>query len=464
MKQYKKYIASVIACVICFGMGLSIPFALQKKSDKMEKLETVYSILKDKWYYADKIENVDSLLMEQAIMGMSDLEIDPHTNYFNLEEAQSFSSSLEGSTVGIGFSYYNDANNDFVIKGIFIDSPAEHANLEKGDVIVQVDQMVCSKEESSKVVEYIKSHDGQALTVTYQRDGKEYTTSITPTAYDSTVICEVYDDYGVIVLNSFSETSAQQFDMAMHRLKEKGIKKLILDLRGDTGGYLKSVLDISSCLLEKDSVVFIEKEKDGQINQVSSNKYEQVKMDQIVILQDDHTASAAEVLIGALKDHLGKKVTTVGVQSYGKGTEQVSIPFTDGTSIKYTVAEWTTPKGTCINNEGFMPDVEVNLDEVATVVYSKFKEEDVIECDSVSMNAKALQLYLQFLGYPVNRMDEYFSEASSQSLKQYQSDHDLPVTGSCDYKTWKSITSNVLLQINESHLDAQLDKAIELIR
>ena len=186
-------------------------------------------------------------------------------------------------------------------------------------------------------------------------------------------------------------------------------------------------------------------------------------MDSIVILQNENTASAAEVLIGALKDNLKDKITTVGTTTYGKGTEQVSIPFEDGTSLKYTIAQWKTPNGTSINNKGFKPDIEVNRDEVISTTYKQMEEGEIIQKDRVHTNAKALQIYLDYLGYNVDRKDTYFSIESSNSLKQYQMDHNLEATGDCDEKTFQLIASEVLLKINETHLDVQYDKAISLI-
>ena len=177
------------------------------------------------------------------------------------------------------------------------------------------------------------------------REGKEYTTNLIPGVFDTTVICNIYDGYGEIILFSFSENSGKDFSKAMTRLQESGIKKLVLDLRNNGGGYLNAALEISSSLIPEKSVVFKE--------QMTKNEFNQVKMDKIVVLQNENTASASEVLIGALKDNLGKKVTTVGTTSYGKGTEQVTVPFSDGTSFKYTVAQWYTPNGTSINKKGF---------------------------------------------------------------------------------------------------------------
>ena len=167
-------------------------------------------------------------------------------------------------------------------------------------------------------------------------------------------------------------------------------------------------------------------------------------------------------MIGALKDNLGNKVTTIGQTSYGKGTEQVTVPFSDGTSFKYTVARWFTPKGTSINKKGFNPDIKVDLPAVKTTHYYKFKKKDVIEKDTVNDNAEALQIYLRYLGYDVDRTDTYFSNTSAQALAKFQEENGLEATGNCDKKTWDALMEKVLLKMNETPSDdTQRQRAIE---
>ncbi len=237
----------------------------------------------------------------------------------------------------------------------------------------------------------------------------------------------------------------------------------MLDLRNNGGGYLNAALEISSSLIPEKSVVFKEKDKSGKFTkQMTKNEFNQVKMDKIVVLQNENTASASEVLIGALKDNLGKKVTTVGTTSYGKGTEQVTVPFSDGTSFKYTVAQWYTPNGTSINKKGFKPDVEVELPEAKTTSYYKFNKKDVIKKDSVDTNAKPLQIYLKYLGYSVDRTDSYFSNTSSEGLANFQQENGLDATGDCNKKTWDLLVEKVLLKMNETPSDdTQRQSAIE---
>lgn len=472
-KEYTLTVVIVVLCLIFFGLGVSIPLIFDRSSKQdntteKDKFDAIYSLLTNEWYFSDDVDNLDQKLLEKAIEGMTDLEEDPHTQYFDLESAKEFSDTLEGSNVGLGFSYFLNEDDQFVIREVFLDSPAEQAGLQKGDIITEVDGLSCSQSDAQKIIKRIQSKEGKSIEITYSRNGQENTTKITPTEYDQTVICTLHEDegYGEIVLTSFSEHSGEDFSKAMARLQKAGIKKVVLDLRGNTGGYLSAAVDIASSLLPEGSVIFQEEQKDGsKTSQTTNDNYGYVPMDKIVILQNDTTASASEALIGALRDNLKDKVVTIGTTSYGKGTEQTTVPFSDGTSIKYTIAKWLTPNGDSIHEKGFTPDIEVQPSSVSKISYSSSLEDETITKDTVHANASALQQFLQYLGYNVDRTDEYFSPASSEALKQFQSDNGLSQTGDCDPDTWKLLKKKALLKYNEETLysDVQRDQAIQEI-
>ncbi len=469
MDKRAQKILIVCLCFVCFFAGVSVPLVLKKsdtKSEEQEKFETIYSTLTNKWYYSNKIKNLDTKLMEQAISGMTTLDKDAHTNYFSLEQAQAFSTSLQGSSVGLGISFYVNEDKNYVVSSVYINSTADKKGLKAGDILLSVDDLVCKENDSDTVVKYIKSNESKNIKVKYLRDGKEYTVSLTPGTFDSTVICNVYDDYGEIILSSFSENSGKDFAKAMARLQDAGVTKLVLDLRNNKGGYLNAALEVASSLLPENSVVFHEKDKDGNWNeQKTKDSFTQIQMDQIVILQNGITASASEVLIGALKDNLNDVVTCIGTKTYGKGTEQVSIPFSDGTSLKYTTNRWYTPNKKSINKKGFKPDIKVKDSAIRSVTYVEMKKKSVIKKDAVSENAEALQTFLQYLGYDVDRTDTYFSLTSSNALTQFQIDNGLEASGDCDKECWDLLVDKVSLKLNESSEDdVQRLRAIEEVQ
>ena len=466
----KKTAAIAALCFLFFIGGLWVPMAARSAGgsgdDSLRKFESIYDLLRHDWYYADGSEDIDSRLIEQAINGMTSLEEDPHTNYFSLEQAQAFSQSLSGSNVGIGIAFRQADDGAMNVMDVFINSTADKAGIQPGDRIIRVQDKSTADTSSDDLVTYIKSFEGKPLELEIERDGETLTKTVTPGHYDVTVSAKMKGKDGLVTLSSFSEQSGDDFAQALGRLKSQGAENLIIDLRNNTGGYLSAARQIASSLLPDNTPIFIEKMSDGtQKTTNTSDNYAQVDFNHIYILQNANTASASEVLIGALKDNMPDKITLVGTTTYGKGTEQISKPFADGTSIKYTVAEWLTPNGTSINKVGFAPDVEVTASEVQSVGYTPMTEDmPPIEPDTVSPNAAAVQIYLRALGYPATRSDTYFSPEASEALKQFQSDQGLEPTGVVDATTFDRLISEISAYLTQGgdESDPVLNKALEL--
>lgn len=459
----------VLAGVLC-GAGAGILYSRNSASGSadMEKFQTVYNLMKDSWFYSGTLEDPETDLIESAISGMTTQPEDIHTSYFSLDEAQAFSQSLSGSNVGIGISFFVNGDGNLQVKDVFVNSSAADAGLQAGDIITKLNDKPAAGMSTDDLIAYIQSQEGKSIETIYLRDGQEQTASLVPGNYDSTVTLDLQDDYGLVKLTSFSENSGTAFAKALGKLKEQGVRNLILDLRDNSGGYLNAALEVSGSLVPAGSDVFVEVDKNGneKVYQASSS-FTQVPFDHIYVLQNGNSASASEVLIGALKDNLpADQITTIGTTTYGKGTEQTSMPFTDGTSLKMTVAEWKTPNRTSINKVGFEPDIEVEESAAQTTPYREMEEDEVIEPDTVGVNAQAAQIFLQYLGYPADRTDTYFSPASSEALKQFQEDSGLEATGKIDKKTFEALRDALIIRIGElgREDDQAFNKALEEIK
>ncbi len=444
----------VLIGVLCFGVGSALTWGVYSlvfshtSNGQLTKFETAYDLLRNNWYYGKEEEDLDSRLIEQAISGMASFEEDHHTTYFDTQKSEAFSQSLAGSTVGMGALITTSENGHLIIKDVYINSAADQAGLKAGDEIVTISGEDTSTASLSDWVDRIRQAEGKDLEIKILRDGQEQTLTLIPSSFDSTVTLQVIDGVGLIGLSSFSQDSGKDFVEAINRLKEQGVQNLILDLRDNTGGYLVAADQIASILLPSDSVIFRENLKDGTQQEVhTSLDSNPVVFDHIYILQNDKSASASEVLIGALKENKPENVTTIGTTTFGKGTEQITLPFEDGTALKYTIAEWTTPNGTSVNGVGLKPDIEVKADEVYSVSYIMPDENDleawIIRPDSVHPNAYAVQVYLRALGYSADRSDTYFSTASSEAFKQFQQDQGLEPTGIVDKDSFLALTNQV---------------------
>ena len=465
----KKIVPAVLAGVLLFTGGMLagrqvLPPASADGSDKISKIQ---NLLENNWYFGKDKENLDTELVDKALHGMVNFEEDPHTSYLDQETAKAFTTSLSGSNVGVGFQFFKNRDGQVTVSQVFLDSPAEKGGLKTGDVITKIDGFDTAAKENDEIVSYIKSKDSKEVTLEVSRNGQTETLKVVPGSYDLTVSASTDGNTGLIALNRFAENSGKHFNQAVKKIKDSGAKNLILDLRDNTGGYVKAAQEVASSLLPADSVVFVEKMADGSVNEFkTSRQFSQTEFDNIIILQNQNTASASEILIGALKDLLPEgTVTTVGTNTYGKGTEQTAVPFEDGTSLKYTIAEWVTPNGTSINQVGFAPDVEVPDPDVITASYMVFDEGTVIEPDTVHANAAPVQIFLDYLGYPVERKDTYFAPSSSEALKTFQSEHGLEATGSVDKATFDALVSEVGFKLNEDRIsmDTQYQKAKSLL-
>lgn len=464
----RRKILTIACCIVCFLLGFLASNIIPSTStatntDDMDKFEDIYNVMTKKWYFGNQMEDLNSTLFMKAIDGMVNGGGDAHTVYMDATQAASFTSSLEGNFVGIGVQYYALNETTFIVDKVFKNSPAEASGIIKGDQIYSINGEASAGLTIDEIATKIKGDAGTSVDLEILREGKLIPLKVVRGEVKSSVYGEIKDKTGVLEINSFAETSGEEVGTYLKDFQNKGVDHLIIDLRDNGGGYLKAAQEISSYLLPKDTVIFKELSKDGKYTEYRTlENYEFYSFDKIVFLVNNSTASASEVLTISLKEHLGALV--VGENTYGKGTVQTTLPFKDGSSIKYTMAEWTSPNETRINGIGIQPDYQVSLDPAITTGAPKLEEDDVISEDSVSAAAKSVQTYLKFLGYAVDRTDLYFSLASANALRAYQKDNQMEVTGQINADIIASLLSSVSLQWHneQSTLDVQMKKALEV--
>lgn len=304
------------------------------------------------------VKEVDrSKLIEAAIAGMYSYLEDDYSIYMNKDTTSSLQEQLEGKYTGIGVEITLTDKDEIVINQVFSDSPAMKAGLKKGDVLIKLDDVYLKDKEFNYMSNTIKNGNKDKYTLTYMRDGKEYSTTLTRSSVTiDSVKSEVYDNVGYIQIETFSATTS---DLVKKHLDsfDSSVKSLVIDLRDNTGGYLSSAFDTSSIFLDKGSIVYQIKDRKSKISKYKSEEKMYRKFDNIAIIVNNATASASEVLTLALKDNLGAKV--VGVKSFGKGTVQETEKLSSGAMVKYTSGYWLGPKGESINEKGIEPDYEV---------------------------------------------------------------------------------------------------------
>lgn len=471
-RRRRKNLAIIASCLFFFAAGFFVSRATagsvrsSESNLQKEKFDAVYALMNEKWYFGKDIDDLSTVLMENAIAALANNDVDIHTSYMSLEDAASFSSSLEGTFVGVGLSFYENQEGNYIVIDVYENSPAQKAGVERGDRLISVAGKDCTTLDQDTIKKTLSKQEGTAIDLVVERNGKEITMKVTPSVVDNSVIAYVEDGYGYVHLSSFAENSAADMESALQRIWDGGEKKIILDLRDNGGGYLSAAMDIAKYFLPKGTVVFQSEDRNGTRSEYRlEDDYEPFAFEQIVILMNGNTASASEALISALDDNLGNRVVMVGKKTYGKGTMQTSVPFSDGTSLKYTSAQWFSSKGTTINGVGIQPDVEVALDQARTTTMLLYKKDIQVKEDRVADIVKPVQIYLRFLGYDVDRVDEYFSAKSAQALRQFEKEHGLTVDGVIDNETAQALAdaATIYWYENQEQLDTQLNKAEAII-
>jgi carboxyl-terminal processing protease len=299
-----------------------------------------------------------------AIKGMVDSEEDPYTTFFTPQEAKSFETEIKGSFEGIGMEVGKKDNVITVIAPL-PGSPAEKAGIRTGDKIIKINDKTTLDMSVDEAVKIIRGPKGTAVTIQVYREGtdKPIDFKIIRDTIQLPTLDKFYDTKtGIYTIKvySFSEQVDSLFKTAIQEFASSNSNKLIIDIRGNPGGYLGSAVDMSSYFIPSGKVVvsqdYGEKKK---IEQLRSLGYDLLKNKnaKIVVLVDGGSASASEIVAGALQDY--KVATIMGEKTFGKGSVQEYIKITAKTGLKVTIARWLTPSGNSISVSGLMPDIEV---------------------------------------------------------------------------------------------------------
>lgn len=362
-------IVALIAAVAAseFTMYYYGGISLDKDSasqDSTLNIEAIADTLKnfreviDQYYIGDIDEQK---LMDETIKGYVQGLDDPYSEYMTAEEWSEFKTNAMGNYVGIGIYMSVDKNDNIVVAAPIKGTPAEEAGIQTGDVIVYVNDENMLGVDSETVSSKIKGEEGTKVKITVLR-GDEYIDfeverKSIKVYHVETEMLE--NKIGYISLLTFDEGCADEFENAYNDLKAKGAKNLIIDLRNNTGGLVEECLRIADMILPKGSIELI------TVDSKDKKVYSEAKKDpilgneKIVVLINEYSASASEILVGALMDN-GKAVS-VGNKTFGKGVIQTVLELNDGSVLKLTISEYFTPNESKINKVGITPTHEVEL-------------------------------------------------------------------------------------------------------
>ena len=378
-------IIMIIAILFGFLIGNVVSFTKKETinssvpSELKEFVDTYNDIVNN---YYDKVNKEE--LIDAGIKGMINYLDDPYATYFDGTSSTNFNQTLEGNYEGVGIEVTLD-NNKVKITKVFADTPAKKAGIKVGDYITKVNGESVEGKSLSDVVSLIKNAKNKEVEITITRDSQEKTMKVTRTTVDMPYTSsKVYEEngkkIGYLKIEMFSNNITKQVKKELESLKKKNIDKLVIDVRDNPGGYLTQVTEILSLFMTKKDVIYQLQTKNNK-EKVYSTSSKATYSYPVVVLINENSASASEILASAFKETYNAEI--VGVNSYGKGTVQKTGDLNNGDTIKYTVQKWLTPKGNWINEKGVTPTKEVKLE---------LKENEILTEDNDNQLKAAIEL------------------------------------------------------------------------
>ena len=387
-KSFRKGILTGVLCtVLVFGAligGAAIYLTRSLNVGGLEgfhlaKLKYITALI-NAYYY----EDVDGEALGEGIYkGLMEGLNDPYSVYYTKEEYENLMIDTTGNYAGIGAVLSkNIETGQVTIINIYDGAPAGKAGLKAGDVIVSADGHRAESEELDTFVRRVRGEEGTKVLIEYERDGEKNVAEVTRAQVSvPSVKYEMLEgNVGYIYIAEFSGNTKEQFDEALKDLKAQGMEAVIFDLRYNGGGLVDSVTEILDEILPEGITVYME-DKNGERTDYTSDAEHYLDLP-IVVLTSENTASAAEIFAGAIRDF--DYGILIGEKTYGKGIVQTTIPLTDGSAIKVTMASYYTPKGECIHKKGIKPDIELEYEFLGG-------EEDAYETSKDNQIQKALE-------------------------------------------------------------------------
>lgn len=328
-------------------------------SNDLSKFVDTYYAIKDNYYGEFDNEKI----VDSAIKGMINAVGDEYTSYSDTDDADNFKQTVSGIYEGIGCTVGVNLDNKIVIVDMFKDSPAEKAGLKVGDIIIKIDGEDFVGKSSSDMSNYVKNSKNPKVVLTIIRDEEIMELDVERKRIEIPYVngeVIVKDDVkiGYIDVSLFSSTVYDQFKKELEELEKENISGLVIDVRGNSGGYLSGVTDILNLFLKKGDVIY--QLESGNKKQIKKDTTKEKRSYPIAVLVNAGSASASEILASVIKESYNGFV--VGTKTYGKGTVQQTTTLPDGSMVKYTVQKWLTPNGNWVNETGVEPTDIVELD------------------------------------------------------------------------------------------------------
>ena len=342
----------------------SILNVLTSDSNLTKSLKGIETIVKSKYLNESDIDETSAI--DGAIEGYINSLGDEYAEYIPADKMKEYTEGIMGNFVGIGIYMVKNTEKDLVqVLSPIRESPAEKAGIKAGDLITKVNGVSYTADQMSEMANTIKGEEGSKVTIEVLRGEQILTFEVTREKVNTNPVYseKLENDIGYLEITSFDEGVAEDFKAKYLSLKEQGIKGLVIDLRDNGGGLVAEALKIVDYIVPKDQTALITVDKDGK-EEISKTKEDAIITEPIVLLVNSSSASASEIMAGALKDL--KCATKVGTKTYGKRVIKQILTLSNGAGLKITVEEYYTPNKTKINKVGITPDYEILLETSIT--------------------------------------------------------------------------------------------------
>lgn len=488
MNPYKaRKLAKVIAVVLAlamiitsFSMIFAVPSLLGRVNPVVYAAERAAGIdlqmtqLKQYIQYIQqnyKDDITTQELINGAFKGVADALGDPYSVFYETtEESNQFLQSVEGEFSGIGVELEDYEGKCRVVSPI-PGTPADKAGIKSGDVVVAVDKVDVTGKTVNDAISLMRGNPGTQVMVTVERAGQTYDFTMVREKIKSTSVYPkmLADKIGYIQITNFDSDSDEEFAEALEGLMKQDAKALIIDLRNNPGGIVGTALGIANQLIDEGPLVHFAQQ--GKVLETITSDGKATFDKPIILLINEGSASASEILAGALKD--SGKAVLVGTTSFGKGVSQQVMKFSNGTSLKLSMYYFTTPNGDRIDHIGVIPQhtvkmgKDVDRDELVKLFndLAPMIEEKKAVAGDVGLNVYGAQQRLELLGYGVTASG-VMDEKTTEAVKRFQKEQELHPYGVLDLTTMKLLNLAVVNYLSgvDAKSDLQLEKAIELLK
>ncbi len=455
MKRKIGFFMAVLMFLLSFNSVWALGIDKDKFTEDVEFMKNVMYFVLDNYQYEVSQDDIMNSLYDGFFNALDD-----YSTYYTPKEYQALLEDTAGEFTGIGVQIM-DINRQVVVVTPLPDSPAIEAGIRAGDIIKTVDGYDITGATSSQASLLIRGEEGTKVQIGILR-GKESLTFdlIRRTVVTSNVEGKLLDDnIGYLKVTSFSDNTAELVEKELSNFDKNNVKKIVIDMRNNGGGTLKSSVELLNLFVTKGPLVYVEYasgKEDIYESTLEEQKYE------IALLINEGSASATEIFAGAVKYKNEGKI--VGTNSYGKGIVQSLYPLVDGSGVKFTTAEYFSVDKIPVHKIGIAPDIMVENKKIDISKYPKFSKEKKPELGNVSLDVLSAEMILTELGYEINEPDGIYDKLSFDQVMKFQEDNLLFSYGTIDFATQDALYNALLKHMENDMEDLQLKAAVEALK